>query len=106
MTQKEKFDEMMALAEECETKSMADMQVSTMCCIAENTAMIADALRSRQQGHDAVYLANRICETAKKHKDGDMAMIEIAYLLEFVLEKNLGFEFKQYRNNCRIKGLL
>lgn len=106
MTQKEKFDEMMALAEECETKSMADMQVSTMCCIAENTAMIADALRSRQQDSDAVYLANRICEIAKKYTDADMAMTEIAYRLEFVLGKNLGSDFKQYFKNCRIKGLL
>lgn len=105
MTQKQKYDAMMESAEKI-PNTFEDMQVSTMCCIAENTAMIADALRSRQQDSDAVYLANCICEIAKKHTDADMAMTEIAYRLEFVLGKNLGSEFKQYFKNCKIKGLL
>ena len=105
MTQKEKYEEMMALAKKCEAKSMADMQVSTMCCIAENAAIIADALSSRQQDSDAVYLANRICEIAKKYTDGDMAMTEIAWLLETILCEPCTDDFRQYFENRRKKTL-
>lgn len=103
MTQKQKHDEMMALAEKCGS-SMADMQVSTMCCIAENAAIIADALSSRQQGSYAAYLANRICEIAKKNTDGDMAMTEIAYLLQDEADELYhANDFKQYFENRRKK---
>lgn len=104
MTQKEKFDEMMTLAKKCEAKSVADMQISTLCCIADNTAIIADALVRRQQDSDAAYLANRICEIAKKYTDGDMAMTEIARLLhEDILGGSCADDFSQYFENRRKK---
>lgn len=102
MTQKQKYDEMMALAEKC-GNSMEDMQVSTMCCIAENAAIIADVLSSRQQDSDAVHLANRICEIAKKYTDGDMAMTEIAWLLDDILGGSCAGDFSQYFENRRKK---
>lgn len=104
MTQKQKYDAMMILAKECENRSVNDMHISTMCCIAENTAIIADALSSRQQDSDAVHLAKRICEIAKKNTDGDIAMTEIAYLLQDKTEELYhAVDFKQYFENRRKK---
>lgn len=97
----DKYNEMMERAANIPNASFNDMQVSTLCCIAENTAIIADALGSRQQDSDAVYLANRICEIAKKYPDGDMAMTEIAWLLENVLGKSCVDDFNQYFKNRR-----
>lgn len=102
MTQKQKYDAMMESAGKI-PNTFEDMQVSTMCCIAENAAMIADALRSRQQDSDAVHLANRICEIAKKYTDGDMAMTEIAWLLEDILGGSCADDFNQYFENRRKK---
>lgn len=99
----DKYNEMMEKAANMPNASFNDMQVSTMCCIAENTAIIADALGSRQQDSDAVYLANRICEIAKKYTDGDMAMTEIAWLLETILRSSCADDFRQYFENRRKK---
>lgn len=102
MTQKQKYDAMMKRVESTQN-TFWDMKVSTMFCIAENTAIIADALSSRQQDSDAVYLANRICEIAKKYTDGDMAMTEIAWLLETILRESCADDFRQYFENRRKK---
>lgn len=96
----DKYNEMMQRAANMPNASFNDMQVSTLCCIAENTAIIADALGSRQQDSDAVYLANRICEIAKKYKDGNMAMTEIASLLVDILGGSCADDFNQYFENC------
>lgn len=99
----DKYNEMIERAN-MQDASFNDMQVSTLCCIAENTAIIADALGSRQQDTDAVYLANRICEIAKKYTDGDMAMTEIGQLLhEDILGGSCADDFSQYFENCRKK---
>lgn len=94
----DKYNEMMQRAN-MQNVSFNDMQVSTMCCIAENTAIIADALGSRQQDSDAVYLANRICEIAKKYTDGDLAMTEIAREIEDILGESCSDDFRQYFEN-------
>lgn len=94
----DKYNEMMQRAN-MQGASFNDMQVSTLCCIAENIAIIADALGSRQQDFDAVYLANRICEIAKKYTDGDMAMTEIAREIEDILGESCSDDFCQYFEN-------
>ncbi len=94
------YNEMMQRAK-MQDASLHELQVSAMCCIAENTAIIADALGSRQQDYDVTYLANRICEIAKRHTDGDMAMKEIARLLhEDILGGSCADDFSQYFENC------
>lgn len=98
----DKYNEMMQRAN-MQDASFNDMQVSTLCCIAENTAIIADALGSRQQDSDAVYLANSICEIAKKYTDGDLAMTEIAGVLEDILGAPCSDSFRQYFENRRKK---
>lgn len=95
----DKYNEMMEKAANTPGVSFYDMQVSSMCCIAENTAIIADALGSRQQDTDAVYLANRICEIAKKYTDGDMAMREIASLVVDILGGSCSDDFRRYFEN-------
>lgn len=101
----DKYNEMMERAANMPNASFNDMQVSTLCCIAENTAIIADALGSRQQDSDAVYLANRICEIAKKYTDGNRAMIDIALLLEDILGASCVSDFSQYFDNRMQKTL-
>lgn len=95
----DKYNEMMERAAKMQNASFSDMQVSTLCCIAENTAIIADALGSRQQDYDAAYLANRICEIAKKYTDGDLAMREIASLTVDILGGSCADDFRQYFEN-------
>lgn len=100
----DKYNEMMERAANIPNASFSDMQVSTMCCIAENTAIIADALGSRQLDYDAAYLANRICEIAKKYTDGDLAMTEIGNMLhEDILGGSCIDDFRKYYENCRKK---
>lgn len=101
----DKYNEMMEKAANMPDASFNDMQVSTLCCIAENAAIIADALSSRQQDSDAVYLANRICEIAKKYKDGDMAMAEISCLIVDILGGSCSADFNQYFDNWMQKTL-
>ena len=98
----DKYNEMMQRAN-MQDASFNDMQVSTLCCIAESTAIIADALGSRQQDSDVFFLANRICEIAKKYTDGNMAMTEIACLLEDIFGESYADDFKQYFENRRKK---
>lgn len=89
MTQKEKFDEMMALAEECETKSMADMQVSLLSSIADSLSIIADRMTEDAEAYAArrrKELAEEISQTIKECEHWEDACLPVTILCKKVAD--------------------
>lgn len=88
MTQKQKYDEMMALAEKCGS-SMADMQVSTMCCIADSLSIIADRMTEDAEAYAArkrKELAEEISQTIKECEHWEDAYLPVTILCKKVAD--------------------
>ena len=92
--------EAMDRAMEAKNCSAEDMKISLLSCIADSLADIADNLseKTRPEDRSDIMLANLICERVRKCTDAETAMIEIAFELEKVLEKPLGREFYNFKN--------